>query len=311
MLKNACLMPIRIVQGRDYCFIRVCFVQKRKSIYEVVFRKRKAYSSCSPLIAGSHECAAYGPSPGTCFSFMLNTEISSRGVSHAELWAFKAFDPSLANQTFVVSELYVNPNNNHPHLRKRVVAFQSAAHKSGWIRFDVTNLITQWANRRNRPRGLEIRCKTCQGSEDSAMALIGTQGDKRPFLAVSSDPEAATHVRNKRSVDCNGSISRCCREPFYVSFHEIGWDGWIIQPAGYSANFCRGSCIHDISINKYHHTTVLQRYLQSTRSNETINLSLCCTPSRLSSISLIFIDQDQVLKQKSLPNMVVEACECA
>ncbi|KAG0421596.1 hypothetical protein HPB47_002558 [Ixodes persulcatus] len=259
----------------------------------------------------THQCMSKGPHPGNCFSFRLTTEISSRSVTHAELWAFKSFDPTLTNHTFVVSELSVDPHQNHQHLRKRIIAFETAPHKSGWFRFNLTQLVTQWAIRRNRLRGLEISCKTCPSGQDGGASLLGTQGDKQPFLVVRTDPRAAPS-RTRRSVDCNASVSRCCRESFYVSFREIGWDGWIIQPLGYSANFCKGSCVHDISVNKYHHTTVLQRYLQSRLvSNETLNLSLCCTPSRLSSISLIFVDQDQVVKEKRLPNMVVEACECA
>lgn len=48
--------------------------------------------------------------------------------------------------------------------------------------------------------------------------------------------------RSKRSVDCDagGNSSSCCRESFYVNFTHIGWDNWIIQPAGYYANFCKG-----------------------------------------------------------------------
>lgn len=266
----------------------------------------------------SHECTSRGPHPGSCFVFHLNNELSSRSVGQAELWVFKDLDPSAAssgvNHTFAVSELSVDSHRSNRHRHKRVVAFESSSPRPGWFRFDLTQLVSQWAGRRNRPRGLEISCKTCRASSASA-APIGSSGDKQPFLVVRTDPNApAPSSRSRRSVDCNGSISRCCRESFYVSFKEIGWDSWIIQPTGYSANFCRGTCIHDISVNKYHHTTVLQRFLQSAAgngANDTLKLSLCCTPSRLSSISLIFIDGDQVLKQKSLPNMVVEACECA
>lgn len=275
----------------------------------------------------SHDCVSRSPHLGSCFVFHLSTELTSRSVEHAELWVFKDLDPSATsavNHTFVVSELSVTDshrsNRHHSHqpmLRKRVVAFESSSPRPEWLRFDLTSVVTQWAGRRNRPRVLEISCKTC-GNLRNALPSgtpVGSSGDKQPFLVVRTDPNApAGHSRSRRSVDCSSSISRCCRESFYVSFKEIGWDSWIIQPAGYSANFCRGSCIHDISVNKYHHTTVLQRFLHSAASagvNDTLKLSLCCTPSRLSSISLIFIDDDQVIKQKSLPNMVVEACECA
>lgn len=278
----------------------------------------------------SNECVTRSPHLGSCFVFQLSNELTSRSVAHAELWVFKDLDPSSStsavNHTFVVSELSQSDShrsNRHHHrhqtmLTKSVVAFESSSPRPEWLRFDLTSLVERWARRRsNRPRVLEISCKTCGNLRNSLPSgtPVGSSGDKQPFLVVRTDPNAPSpHSRSRRSVDCSSSISRCCRESFYVSFKEIGWDSWIIQPAGYSANFCRGSCIHDISVNKYHHTTVLQRFLHSAAAgavNDTLKLSLCCTPSRLSSISLIFIDEDQVLKQKSLPNMVVEACECA
>ncbi len=66
-------------------------------------------------------------------------------------------------------------------------------------------------------------------------------------------------MRMKRSVDCNGNSSACCRESFHVNFTTIGkeledlkvshlhlfclligWDNWILQPIGYYANYCKG-----------------------------------------------------------------------
>lgn len=254
---------------------------------------------------GTHICPFTGPYPGNCFLFKLTSEITSQSVAHAELWAFKLPDTSPSNRSFVVSELSFDDDSNL--LRKRVVAFETAANQSGWFRFDVTSHVTRWAGHRNSYRALEIACETC---DPDTFSPVGINGDKQPFLVVRTDPSTLIS-REKRSINCDPSISQCCRESFYVSFREIGWDTWIIQPTGYYANFCRGLCTHDISANKYHHTTVLQRVLLSATQTPTPNLSLCCTPSRLSSISLIFIDEDQVLKQKSLPNMVVEECECA
>ncbi|XP_064477300.1 growth/differentiation factor 8-like [Ornithodoros turicata] len=255
---------------------------------------------------GTHMCPFTGPYPANCFIFKLSPEVTSSRVSHAELWAFKLPDASLRKHSFVVSELSFDSESNL--IRKQVVAFETSANESGWFRFNVTSHLTQWANHRNPFRALEIACETCDANTSS---LVGIRDDKKPFIFVRTDPSRQIVTRERRHINCDPSISRCCRESFYVSFDEIGWNSWIVHPAGYSANYCRGSCVHDISTNKYHHTTVLQKVLLSSTQTPTPSLSLCCTPSRLSSISLIYLDSDGTMKQKSLPNMVVEACECA
>ncbi|XP_075586595.1 uncharacterized protein LOC124500482 isoform X1 [Dermatophagoides farinae] len=107
-------------------------------------------------------------------------------------------------------------------------------------------------------------------------------------------------LRAKRSVDCTDKVSFCCRQPFYVNFTTIGWNNWILQPPGYNANYCKGQC--DVSHARYHHTTVIGKYPI---------IKLCCSPREMSSISLIYVDNDYNIYQKNLPNMVVKSCDCA
>lgn len=62
----------------------------------------------------------------------------------------------------------------------------------------------------------------------------------RPFLVVYT--KYAGKRRRGRTLECGATTSECCREPLYVSFKELGWDDWIIRPAGYHAYFCKGTC---------------------------------------------------------------------
>lgn len=36
----------------------------------------------------------------------------------------------------------------------------------------------------------------------------------------------------------------------------------------------------------------------------------CCSPTQLAPIQLLYIDTNNTITQKTLPNMVVEACGC-
>jgi TGF-beta receptor len=66
--------------------------------------------------------------------------------------------------------------------------------------------------------------------------------------------------RRKRNINCHPGVSECCRENLYISFADIGWDEWILQPTGYHAYFCRGSCTNAASITQSgaHHSSLIQ-----------------------------------------------------
>lgn len=113
-----------------------------------------------------------------------------------------------------------------------------------------------------------------------------------------------TQMRYKRSLTCDQVKSNkdaCCLENFYVNFTAIGWDKWILYPAGYHANYCRGQC--DLSHARYYHSTLLSKY-----SNI---ISLCCSPKQMAPLRLLYIDEENKVHQKSIPDMVVESCDCA
>ena len=40
-------------------------------------------------------------------------------------------------------------------------------------------------------------------------------------------------------------------------------------------------------------------------------VSLCCSPTKLSRLSLLYQDEDGELMKKDLPNMAVDSCGCA
>lgn len=115
---------------------------------------------------------------------------------------------------------------------------------------------------------------------------------------------ASSNSRHKRSLACDqvkGDKNPCCLETFYVNFTHIGWDKWILYPPGYNANYCRGQC--DLSHARYYHSTLLSKY-----SNV---ISLCCSPKQMAPLRLLYIDEDNKVHQKSIPDMIVEGCDCA
>ncbi|XP_074604373.1 growth/differentiation factor 8-like [Brevipalpus obovatus] len=162
-----------------------------------------------------------------------------------------------------------------------------------WKEYDLTKLISR--EETQDPSVVEI--------SEERLVVIDTDQRKlhSSFLSVEFDYMSAP--RKKRRIDCDaaGNTSTCCRESFYVNFTQIGWDNWIVSPSGYFANYCKGKC--DISSARYHHTTVVHKFSSI--------INLCCSPREMSNITLIYMDERGNIMQKTLPNMVVDSCDCA
>ena len=114
-------------------------------------------------------------------------------------------------------------------------------------------------------------------------------------------------ARTKRTIglNCqeNSKETRCCRYPLTVDFEEFGWD-WVIAPKKYEANFCSGDC-PNVFLPKHPHTHIVQL------ANPKGSTGPCCAPRKLSSISMLYFDDQSNIIYGLLPGMVVELCGCS
>ena len=104
--------------------------------------------------------------------------------------------------------------------------------------------------------------------------------------------------------EANSDEERCCLYPLEVDFGEWEWD-WIINPRRYAANYCAGLCPF-VFQPEYPHTHLVQQ------SN--INPSSggpCCNPSKMSSISLLYYNDEENIVYGTLPKMVADVCSCS
>lgn len=103
--------------------------------------------------------------------------------------------------------------------------------------------------------------------------------------------------------------ARCRRWPLYVDFGEVGWNDWIVAPAGYQAFYCTGECPYYMPdyLNATNHA-VVQALVNSINP-----LSVprpCCVPTEMRPISMLYVDGDDKVVIKNYQNMVVVACGC-
>ncbi|KAG9353416.1 hypothetical protein JZ751_018012 [Albula glossodonta] len=102
---------------------------------------------------------------------------------------------------------------------------------------------------------------------------------------------------------------RCNRRQLHVNFKEMGWDDWIIAPLEYEAHHCDGAC--DFPIRSHLEPTnhaIIQTLMNSMDPDSTP--PTCCVPTRLSPISILYIDSANNVVYKQYEDMVVESCGC-
>ncbi|XP_006000041.1 growth/differentiation factor 6-A [Latimeria chalumnae] len=105
------------------------------------------------------------------------------------------------------------------------------------------------------------------------------------------------------------SKTRCSKKPLHVNFKELGWDDWIIAPLDYEAYHCEGIC--DFPLRSHLEPTnhaIIQTLMNSMDPESTP--PSCCVPSKLSPISILYIDSGNNVVYKQYEDMVVESCGC-
>lgn len=148
--------------------------------------------------------------------------------------------------------------------------------------------------------------------------------DEDEDIVRSSRVRRQTRKNRKRSKDINedyGSwnpytdldarLSRrsCQKKNLYVSFRDLGWQDWIIAPDGYAAFYCNGECSFPLNahMNASNHAIVqtLVHLMNPYRVPKP-----CCAPIKLSSISVLYFDDNSNVILKKYRNMVVKSCGC-
>ncbi|KAH9418551.1 hypothetical protein DERP_003876 [Dermatophagoides pteronyssinus] len=154
-----------------------------------------------------------------------------------------------------------------------------------------------------------------QKSNDNNISTIkksGKNGRKhrhyRPYLLLKTEMLVKSRQR-RHSYNCEDvKKGTCCKQKLYVDFKDIGWS-WIIYPEGFIANYCMGDCqySHTNDLYAFPHSHVLDNY-RVVHKNETI--STCCSPSKLSPLSVVYYDNNKNPIKRDIENMIVDECGC-
>ncbi|KAK3598261.1 hypothetical protein CHS0354_034242 [Potamilus streckersoni] len=202
----------------------------------------------------------------------------------------------------------------------------------GWLSMQITNAARYWNDFRTENLGLYIRVtdvKTGHEIDSVKSGIIGNKGpeNQKPFIigifntkteehpwhkfsALQAQNVVPTENKSEARKTAVQQITRqaCRRQELYVNFTSIGWNSWIIAPAGYNAFYCSGECKFPLTdhMNATMHATVQSR-VHDTKPEIP---NPCCVPNKLSNIQLLYKDDNDNVVYKIYQGMVVETCGC-
>ncbi|XP_031634913.1 uncharacterized protein LOC116348153 [Contarinia nasturtii] len=178
-----------------------------------------------------------------------------------------------------------------------------------WIQFNITLMVSEWiqqqkhqsVNTQSADIVQEVVIKTLEPWMRQLLVL-DTNSKNRPYIEIQTRDMRKHRTKRHLAKDCreNERQTRCCRYPLRVDFRKFGWD-WIIAPDIYEAYYCAGECPIGF-LPKHPHT-----YIYSLSSS----FQTCCSPRKLSPLSLLYFDDNKNVVHSIIPNMAVEKCGCS
>ncbi|KAL7881616.1 hypothetical protein AOLI_G00084640 [Acnodon oligacanthus] len=256
-------------------------------------------------------------SKSTLYFMISNEGNQNLYVQQANLWLYFKLLPGgpekgLRRKVTVkvhYQEPSVQGGGRWPLVEKRV-----ELKRSGWHTFPLSEAVRAVLGKGGRRQDLDVHCEDCEAASVVPILVDTTDPSHRPFLVVRARQADGKHRIRKRGLECDGtSGGLCCRQQFYIDFRLIGWNDWIIAPAGYFGNYCEGSCPAYMagvpgSASSFH-TAVVNQYRMRGMSPGSVNS--CCIPTKLSTMSMLYFDDEYNIIKRDVPNMIVEECGCA
>lgn len=194
----------------------------------------------------------------------------------------------------------------------------------GWLTFNLTKVLSDWTLDPFSNHGLLIEAKhnnrRLQTHEAGLVTRFGPE-EKRPFMVgFFTTPEVLTRKKraprqdrsfnnNRANWDAKKVSSNCKRRELHVSFKDLGWEDWIIAPDGYDAFYCYGKCSFPLNnqLNASNHA-IVQTLVHLMKPNSVPKP--CCVPTNLTSIQVLYYNDNANVIMKLYRNMIVKACGC-
>jgi len=188
------------------------------------------------------------------------------------------------------------------------------------IEFDVTDAVQSWIENPENNNGLMV---TGDGF------LIDNDGEKEPKIIIETKFALIRHKRslledfNKKEgesagrTDCSKKENKCCRDDMKVNLRELEGFSFIIEPKQFNAYQCRGKCPPRYRPLNDH--SLLQSLMHIKQQKNAVENNLrskvkkpCCVPSKLESLPILHLDENNPSKLKvtTWKSIIVTECAC-
>ncbi|XP_016915606.1 protein decapentaplegic [Apis cerana] len=197
--------------------------------------------------------------------------------------------------------------------------------KNGTISLDVHPAVERWIKDPKNNHGLLVHVRGVKQEHVRLKRNTNERNDtwvvNRPMLFTYTDDgrykmSSASQIMDRRARRAALRKNRrkdgrenCRRHPLYVDFADVGWNDWIVAPPGYDAFYCHGDCPFPLAdhLNSTNHA-IVQNLVYSTKPS--MVPKACCVPTALSSISMLYLDEENKVVLKNYQDMSVLGCGC-
>ena len=192
------------------------------------------------------------------------------------------------------------------------------------VTFDVSDTLQAWILDEGAQRGLRI------DAEGFELMLVE---EESPVISVAG---VFSLTRRRRSVgffllqsdvrdvkegeqDCDGAENRCCRDNMLVNLRDLEGFNFILEPTEFNAFMCRGRCPARYKpLNDHSLLQSLIHIKHQKESGDAVDEPFtkikrpCCVPSKLSSLPILHLDENNPSKLKvtTWKSIVVTECAC-
>lgn len=188
--------------------------------------------------------------------------------------------------------------------------------ESGWETFDIATAVQTWLDRPDSDGNLKFELASSLRPTELYQILHVSRLRKRslrerePRLNVKTS-ERSILGRAKRDAhtgDCvkGDGEKQCCRFSVEINFKEIDWQNWVIAPESFKAYYCQGECGHTRMANDW---AMIKRVIHL-KDPEKMPVDVCCTPNKLSDLSLLHYTEEGQLELTDKKDVVVQDCRC-
>ncbi|XP_043550286.1 inhibin alpha chain isoform X1 [Chiloscyllium plagiosum] len=226
------------------------------------------------------------------YSYIFQPSLHSRRnqVTSAEFWFYTG--------------VQLTPGGDHPaelYFLTEPGIFARAAEsmvvEGQWVIFHVSQSFLSYIS--HKILFLQVKCASCQCVRDQVnvpfiLSTAKNSGSSRSRRStVPWSPAYVSLLQRPPSPEL--IHDDCHRSAVNISFEELGWGNWIVQPSVFTFYYCNGTCSN------------------SNRLTSSLGLKVCCTsvpgtmkPLRVRTTS----DSGYTFKYETIPNIITEECAC-